>query len=98
MTEFQCIKKVDGYVMCITSSITFTIHCWVLVSSLTTLKPDTHLVEKVLASVSKVRIFFKKAVPWAARVAQWFSATFSPRPDSGDRDRVPRRAPCMEPA
>ena len=34
----------------------------------------------------------------AARAVQWFSAAFSPGCDPGDQDRVPHRAPCMEPA
>ena len=34
----------------------------------------------------------------AALVAQRFGAAFSTGPDAGDRDQVPHRAPCMEPA
>ena len=41
---------------------------------------------------------YQKSWDWAARVAQQFSATFSPGRDPGDPDRVPRWAPCMEPA
>ena len=40
----------------------------------------------------------KKQPYRAAWVAQWFSAAFSPGPDPGDRDGVPRWTPCMEPA
>ena len=40
---------------------------------------------------------YLKIQSWAARMAQWFGAAFSPGPDPGDPG-VPCWAPCMEPA
>ena len=55
------------------------------------------LYDYIFQGSKKVRAGSRLA-PRAARVAQWFSAAFSPGPDLGDPDRVPRWAPCMEPA
>ena len=55
----------------------------------TSLGAMAHVKMEVLEHIKDVR---------AARVAQWFSATFSPGQDPRDLDRVPRQAPCMGPA
>ena len=65
----------------------------------------------IMVMLSQLNTFFKNPLTWAARGAQWFQAALGPLTLEGTqwdskgleipdraRARVPRRAPCVEPA
>ena len=59
---------------------------------------EKKLFVKIISEEDRRNLCCLKEFIGADRVAQWFSANFSPGRDPGDPDRVPHGAPCMEPA